>query len=238
MPVTALNAPLDINAWDNFARKTQLPVIIDAAGAFGNQQASEFCTLVFSLHATKSLGAGEGGFIISPHEKWIQDIRYASNFGFDLSNKPALIHVAGNNAKLSEYHAAVALCSLENWPLQREKRQQRSRWYQHYLQNDSRIIFQQDSLNAIQSIFSLRLPNININTLMTYFTNHNIETKRWYFPPLHQHPAFSHYPKQNELPCTTLLSQELIGLPFHCFLTEDDIALITKILFQFLEKSV
>ena len=55
--------------------------------------------------ATKVLGAGEGGFVISADTALIRDIRARSNFGF-AGTREAVAPAA--NAKLSEYHAAVA----------------------------------------------------------------------------------------------------------------------------------
>ena len=64
MPVSTYGCLQDTGAWDDFSRATGVPVVIDAAGAFGNQQAGERSTLVFSLHATKVLSGAEGGFEI------------------------------------------------------------------------------------------------------------------------------------------------------------------------------
>ena len=60
-------------------------------------------TLV-SLHATKVLGAGEGGFVLCDNRDLVVDIRRRMNFGFRGSREAM---VPAFNAKLSEYHAAV-----------------------------------------------------------------------------------------------------------------------------------
>jgi len=65
MPVATFGNPQDVDAWDRFVEDTGIPVIIDAAGAFGNQRAGRRCHVVFSLHATKALAAGEGGMVVS-----------------------------------------------------------------------------------------------------------------------------------------------------------------------------
>lgn len=67
-----------------------------------------------SLRATKLIGAGEGGVFISSNEDWVNAVKNWSNFGFLSPGRDA--YMAGTNAKLSEYAAAVALASLDIWP--------------------------------------------------------------------------------------------------------------------------
>ena len=65
IPVTALGCPVNAEQWDAFSAETGIPVIVDAAGAFGNQAAGRRIAVAFSLHATKTMGMGEGGFAVS-----------------------------------------------------------------------------------------------------------------------------------------------------------------------------
>ncbi len=69
------------------------------------------------MHATKTLGCGEGGFVFSNDEEWFSRFRAWINFGFWASRESSIV---GLNAKLSEYHAAVALAALDRWPETRE----------------------------------------------------------------------------------------------------------------------
>ncbi len=77
--------------------------LIDAAGVnpFISVAGENDATMVFSLHATKVLPAGEGGLV-----RALQPIRGIvardRNFGWDTT-----IKAIGTNAKMSEYHAAV-----------------------------------------------------------------------------------------------------------------------------------
>ncbi len=66
MPVAVFGCAQDTGAWDAFTEDTALPVLVDAAGAFGNQRVGCTAGAVFSLHTTKALAAGEGGFVACP----------------------------------------------------------------------------------------------------------------------------------------------------------------------------
>jgi dTDP-4-amino-4,6-dideoxygalactose transaminase len=62
-----------------------------------------------------------------------------------------------------------------------------------------------------------------------------IETRRWYLPPLNLHPAFRELPCLGPdggacLPVTEGLATSLLGLPFHSRLTSDDVSAVVQAL--------
>jgi PAS domain S-box-containing protein len=67
---------------------------------------------VVSLHATKVLGIGEGGFVLCDDPALTRSIRARTNFGFDGTREA---NVPAFNAKMSEYHAAVGNAALDEW---------------------------------------------------------------------------------------------------------------------------
>jgi dTDP-4-amino-4,6-dideoxygalactose transaminase len=96
-------------------------VIIDGAASLPNliNQLSTLpqnITIVFSLHATKVLGIGEGGLIFSNNLTKIQKIRNFINFGFNESRN---IEVLGTNSKLSEISACYILAVIDNWKVEK-----------------------------------------------------------------------------------------------------------------------
>lgn len=112
MPVAPFGMPLPVEAWEEFRSKTNVEVLIDAAAVTPTTvQASESVTISVSLHTTKMLGAGEGGLIIRKDPAFIEEVKNHTNFG--LFGGPRGIDIRGGNAKMSEYHAAVALASLD-----------------------------------------------------------------------------------------------------------------------------
>jgi dTDP-4-amino-4,6-dideoxygalactose transaminase len=93
--------------------------VIDAAASIGSmpdlsgmEVGHAFC---FSLHATKVLGAGEGGFSVFGSTEWAEKARSWSNFG---RTGQGFEH-AGINAKMSEVQAAFCLSRLEEWDTER-----------------------------------------------------------------------------------------------------------------------
>jgi SAM-dependent methyltransferase len=84
MTVAPFGRPVDGIAWDRYRARTGRPVVIDAAAGFDSLVPCETPSVV-SLHATKVIGVGEGGFVASTDEALIKGIRARSNFGFSAS---------------------------------------------------------------------------------------------------------------------------------------------------------
>jgi dTDP-4-amino-4,6-dideoxygalactose transaminase len=98
-------------------------VIIDAAASLGrnppdfSKMKSEW-NVVYSLHATKVLGAGEGAIAVCGDMENAEKLRSWINFGFTSDRTSS---IAGTNAKMSEFNAAYGLTSLRNLEISRKK---------------------------------------------------------------------------------------------------------------------
>ena len=218
IPVAAFGCPVDLHAWTVFSRDLGIPVLIDAASAFGNQEVGPGMTVAFSLHATKSLGAGEGGFLAA--DVAIADrVRRLSNFGINVPEP--LVTVPGTNAKMSEYHAAVGLAALERWPKVADARRRVHATYVALLQERCpEIVLQERPIDGVYSSLTVRLPvGVDPDAVERQLRLTGIETRRWYFPLVHRHPAFHDALKADAMPVATALAGSMIGLPFHSFLT-------------------
>jgi len=113
LPVHFLGVPCDVEAMAVLARRHGLWLVHDAAHAFGvtfrGRPIGHFGDVsAFSLHATKLLHTGEGGFVVTRRDR-AQELRRMRNFGLEggLPVRPGL------NGKMSEFHAAVGMAL---WP--------------------------------------------------------------------------------------------------------------------------
>ncbi len=97
------------------AEEHDLPLLFDAAHAFGctaggRPTATLGDASVISFHATKVVGAGEGGAILTDDSELAHRLRLMRNFGF--VDFDAVGELA-TNAKMSELNAALGLTSLD-----------------------------------------------------------------------------------------------------------------------------
>lgn len=226
----------DTQAWSTWQQRTGVRVIIDAAAAYGSQWvAAVDIPVVFSMHATKSLAAGEGGFVVTGQPGQRRMIKELSNFGINLSpdtdHPVGHLSYAGTNAKLSEYHAAVGLASLHGWQAQADTRHQVFLQYRQTLQQacGDALIWQQGPAPAAPTTFSVRLGSSRRRSQLEHLCAiSKISTRRWYQPLLHQHAAkvgpIVHLPT----PTAEAVSADLIGLPFFPMLTQDQMAEVSQ----------
>lgn len=223
MPVSTFGKQHDVVAWDAFTARTGVPVLIDAAGAFGNQPVGRTTDVVFSFHATKSIGSGEGGLVLSFDEDRIRRIRQLANFGIDAVRGELM--GMGTNGKLSEYHAAVGLAALDEWPDIVERRRA---LHVRYLEGLARacpaVGLQEKDPDGIYPLLPVLLPeSMDALVVGAELREKGIDTRRWYCPPLHAHNVLSHFRTCGDLPVTTSIGHRILGLPFFADISEDDV---------------
>lgn len=216
MPVAPFGAPLDGPAWDRFTAETGVPVVIDAAAGYDVILPARTPTVV-SLHATKVLGVGEGGFVLSQDAGLIQDIRRRSVFGFRESR---VAQTAASNAKLSEYHAAVGLAAMDEWDVARADWMRTAGHYGRRLGANNSATFQAGfGTDWVASACVLRLARPEALALEAALTRGGVETRRWWGSGAHRHPPTESLPR-DPLPVTEMLVESTLTVPFHRDLPE------------------
>ncbi len=124
VPVHVYGNLCDIDAIDAIAKKHGLPVIYDAAHAFGvwknGVNAANFGDAsMFSFHATKVFNTIEGGAICFRDDSLVQVLNDMKNFGI---RGPESVAYIGGNAKMNEFQAAMGICNLRHIDSEIEKR--------------------------------------------------------------------------------------------------------------------
>jgi dTDP-4-amino-4,6-dideoxygalactose transaminase len=226
MVVAPFGRPIDYPAWDDFKRRSGLPVVIDAAAAFDSLQVGDVPAVV-SLHATKIIGVGEGGFIASRDKAVIGAIRRQSNFGLDHNRNAA---VAGFNAKLSEYHAAVGLAALDAW------RESRGAWvsaaagYREAFANSNVVRLPPGFGETwVSSTLIVAVDRRVHAQALQALAAAAIETRLWWGSGAHAQPATAAFPRA-ALPTTEALATSTLGLPFYPDLASEQIRRIAATL--------
>jgi dTDP-4-amino-4,6-dideoxygalactose transaminase len=207
--VAPFGAPVDVKGWEEFQDRTGIAVVVDAAAAFDAAGASGI-PVVVSMHATKILGAGEGGFIASTDSQFAERARACCNFGFQGSRAAML---AALNSKMSEYHAAVALASLASWPKIRPQHVQIMEWYRRGIAGLERVSLQPGYGNGwVSSTTSVLLPPRSRDRISQRLLQSGIDTRQWWGQGCHVQPAFMDCPRST-LAVTEELGSRVLGLP-------------------------
>lgn len=199
-------------------------VLVDAAASFDACRSFPLGSagrvgVMVSLHATKSLPAGEGGVFFSNDPQWVADFRRWGNFGMWGSR---ISQVPGTNTKLSEITASVAHASIDEWP------DKRARWIElgdhaGALSAALGIGGRLDTAGVATPYWIVEFPDTATRVAVEeHLAAHGVETRRWWGDGCHRMPAYQHissYP----LPNTDDIAGRVLGLPFHLGLTTADL---------------
>ncbi|WP_020401491.1 DegT/DnrJ/EryC1/StrS family aminotransferase [Kordiimonas gwangyangensis] len=221
LPVAIYGYPLDMDAWAAFEAETGVKVIVDAAAALGNQHVHADVPVIFSLHATKPFGVGEGGLLVTSDAALADKCRRLSNFAFDDGTSRAI----GTNAKMAEAMAAYGLAQIERFPAVQARRREVLAAYVSALGTKH---FHPKTADYVPGTLLFDTEG-KADAVEAALTSANIQIRKWYFPPLREHAAFrgadiAGQGVSNELPVIESLKSRLVGLPFHAFLSDEDIS--------------
>ena len=184
--------PLDLARWEVFRSRTGVAVVVDAAAAFDSLVPGVVPSVV-SLHATKVLGIGEGGFVISTDPALAREVRMRANFGFYGSRHA---RAAAFNAKLSEYHAAVGHAALDEWTQARVEWNDAIDEYRRALNGSNCVSLQRGVGETwVSSTCMLGFNQPVADRIEQRLTRSDIETRRWWGAGAHMHPATASLPR-------------------------------------------
>ncbi|MBG9737004.1 DegT/DnrJ/EryC1/StrS family aminotransferase [Paenibacillus alvei] len=238
VPYATFGSAIDLSVYDKLLQEG-IPVVIDAAASFGTtvaEDAAQFGkgfggAVVFSFHATKTFGIGEGGLVYSADQDLIQRIRRAGNFGFSSSRESVML---GLNSKISEYTAAIALATLEGFQAVQERRKTIIGYYSRELQQQD-LMQRGWSVQKMQGqvplqFFSLLSPAPPGNReVIRQLASHSIEARTYFSPACHQQKQFQSSP-HSDLGVTERIADRIISLPLWEEMDESAVRRIVKVL--------
>lgn len=172
-------------------RERNVAVVIDNAAGLGVPRSAIGLTAdvfeVFSMHATKPLGIGEGGVIFA-HRDRDKSLRAAVNFALSSYTSPSGPRW-GFNGKMSEFHAAVGLAQIARFETIIGTRQKFAAGYIARLSKHSSLIFPNNSSISSWQFFPVLLPSRGlVDRFVSDAAAVGIEIRRYYRPSLSRWP--------------------------------------------------
>ena len=239
MPVHCYGQPCDMERIGAIADKYNLKVIYDAAHAFGvevNGQSvlnqGDMATL--SFHATKVYNTLEGGALVMRDAETKKRVDYLKNFGFAGETE---VVAPGINSKMDEVRAAYGLLNLKQVDEAIEKRHQVAIQYREALRNVKGIRFF-DDMPGVKHNYSYFPIFVNAEEYgMTrdelYFNmkEQGVFGRRYFYPLISTFSTYRGLPSAapENLPVATRIANEVICLPMHHELTNDEITRIVNL---------
>jgi dTDP-4-amino-4,6-dideoxygalactose transaminase len=235
LPVHIYGQPCQVDVIADIVRQAgtgrarRISVLYDAAHAFGAKhnetRLGHFGDAeVFSLSFSKVLNSVEGGLVSSSNPDLLARIEKLRNYGIERNYEA---HEIGLNGKLSEFHAIVGLHNLRQFSRKQTIRLRRADWYLEKiasLKDFSIPSMRPNSKHAYKDMVVLVRGNLadKRDTVMDYLKSRGIETRAYFFPPLHEQVAFQRY-ADRALPYTSEIARRVICLPFYTSITRKEI---------------
>lgn len=222
-------APADIEAWKSACTAWDVPLIVDSAaglgGAYhdGRPLGAAGVAEVFSMHATKSFGVGEGGLVVTDDDDLAARLRTLRNFGLDADG---VCVEAGLNAKLSELHAAVACRVLERFDDALDHRRRLAEHYRLELEPLGLRFQPGASLSPAQAVPASLPAHVDRDEWMRAMDARGVETRRYFSPALHEAGRFAACRRTGALDVTSRVAASIVSLPMSARLDETDTARI------------
>ena len=233
MPVHVYGQPCEMERIQEIANTYGLKVIYDAAHAFGVEKegksllaAGDMSTL--SFHATKVYNTVEGGALVCQDAQTKQRIDYLKNFGF--ANETTVV-APGINGKMDELRAAYGLLSLKHVDEAIARRKQVALRYREALRQARGITFFEDrpGVKHNYSYFPIFINEkeygMSRDALYEKMKAAGVYGRRYFYPLI---STFSTYrglesARPSNLPNAHKMAEEVICLPMHHGLSEEDV---------------
>lgn len=236
VPVDLYGQIYDYEKISEIAKKYSLKILEDACQAIGAEQkglkAGKFGDIgAFSLYATKNIMCGEGGLIVTDSEEVAELCKRFRHHGQSEKTRYEYWDL-GYNYRMMDLQAAIASVQLKKCDELNEKRIKNAHRLTEGLKgvkgimlpgvkNDNHHVFHQYTIRITEDFGHSR------EDVISHLKEKGVGTGIYYPKPLHLHPHFMKFGyKEGDFPVAEKMAKQVLSLPVHPSLTDDEIDLI------------
>jgi dTDP-4-amino-4,6-dideoxygalactose transaminase len=236
VPVHLYGQPAELDSLAAFAQRHQLALVEDCCQSHlatykGNPVGTSGIGGAFSFYPTKNLAAlGDAGAVITNDPLIAERVRLLRNGG----QMPRNYHVdTGINSRLDELQAAVLRARLPQLPALTGRRREIGRSYRRLLASTIDIPAEREA-GHVYHLFPVR--SRRRDALQQYLQGAGIETLIHYPVALSDQKAFERFHPVH-CPVATSAASEVLSLPLHPRLTDDDVRRVAEAVSTFQAQS-
>ena len=230
VPVNIFGMPCDMEAFDRLGKEHNIPVIYDSAQSmlskYKGKSVLQYGDIhCMSFHATKLFHTVEGGALVFNSKEEYERAKRLINFGI---GDNGVFEEAGINAKMSELHAAMGLCILDDLPMLIENRERSVQQYKAALSNS--VTFQSNEQDVYTPPMYMPVKFETEDALLKAnekLTSQGYSSRRYFFPKNHQ---FLQPSIPSVLPVSDSTSNKILCLPLMHNLNKSHISKISNII--------
>jgi len=224
MPVSLYGQCADMDAIDAVAGRHGLPVIEDGAQSLGatyrGRQSCGLSTIgCTSFFPSKPLGGyGDGGACFTNDDRLDQVMRQIRMHGEESRYQHTRI---GINGRMDSLQAAILLAKLDIFPQEVELRQAAGQRYTRLLREQAPEVIPPSISEGNTSVYAQYTVQVSAREqVQKRLSERGIPTAVHYPRPLNRQPAL--YTEAYDLPVSERLSERVISLPMHPYISEGE----------------
>ena len=234
LPVHVFGRPSNVHAFEEISKQNNLKLIYDASHCFGTNcdcgsllQHGDMS--IVSFHATKVFNTFEGGCMVTTNSDLKDKFDRMRNFGYS----GGIVSEIGINAKMSEIHAAIGLVQLRSINSEISARKKIDSYYRTALKSIEGI--QPMDLPVVDKynhcyfpvLVSKEFP-LSRDELLSYLQTKLIYAKAYFYPLISSLAPFKDLVNADsqQLPNAFAISEQILCLPIHSGLSDDDLSRI------------
>jgi dTDP-4-amino-4,6-dideoxygalactose transaminase len=246
LPVHLYGHPCDMNRLQQMAEAYSLTLIEDAsqahAATIDEKPVGSFGTGCFSFYATRNMTTGEGGMVTTNDPAIAERVRLLRNHGQEACNYQIAL---GYNLRMTELQAALGIAQMEKLEYFTQRRIANATYLTEHLKGTVQTPVVRPGYRHVFHQYAIRIPSMR-NECMTELRVNGIDTTIHYPLPIHQQPF---YRRQSslfrvlspgkraavkggnplaQLPATEGAAQEVLSLPVHPALSQEDLTTIAR----------
>jgi len=247
VPVHLFGQCADMESLIRLAKKHDLFIIEDAAQATGAEYIFSDGTRkkagtigmvgTTSFFPSKNLGCyGDGGALYTNDSDLAKKIRSIANHGMKVKYHHDDI---GVNSRLDTIQAAILNVKLKYLDRFNSARAAAADYYDEAFSRCSSMIIPERSGSSTHIFhqYTVRIKNAKRDALRNYLADKKIPSMIYYPGPLHTQQAYRYLGYgENDFPVTSELCREVLSLPMHPDLEEEQLDHITKSVLEFFKK--
>jgi perosamine synthetase len=235
LPVDLYGLPADIKPIREIASKHNLTVIEDCAQSHGatceGKPAGALANLAcWSLYAAKNIGTGEGGAITTDSDELAEKARMVRTHGEKVKYQSLML---GTNYRMTEIQAAIGIVQLKRLPEFFKKRSENAKRMTQKLSASNKINLPPTLPNRKPSwyLYTVRIKDATEeqrNNIVKQMRQEGIGADAYYPTPINQMPYYKENFGSFKLPETEKAAKQVISLPIHPAVTEEQIDFIAE----------
>ncbi len=231
MPVHLTGRMANMKEILEIANRHNIPVIEDAAQSIGSKYSGQYSGSFgeigcFSAHPLKNLNAcGDAGFLTTDNANIASKIRLLRNHGLADRNT---VGQFGYVSRMDTLQAAILKFRLSRLNQTIKRRRKNAAMYREII-HSSQVFIPEEHSEEFNTFHTFVIQCKKRDELRKYLMKNGVETAIHYPIPIHlQTAALTLGHRKGDFPVTELQSEQILSLPVHQYLKEDEIIKISN----------